>query len=836
MLALVVFVVVLFELFLLIIIVVYSGQMVWREREANVHQLCDVLPTPTWLPFLSKVFALMLVQAMLLGVVMLSGMCVQATQGHFNFQPLLYVQDLFGLQLITLCLMSVLAISVQVIVNHKYLGHFVMVLYFIVNAFLTNFGFEHRLYRFASTPGYTYSDMNGFGHFIGPIVWFDLYWTAFAILLAVTANLLWVRGLETGWRKRIKLAWARFSRPLQVLSTTALVAWIALGGYIFYNTNVLNEYRTRFDNQLLQVRYEKQYKQYEDSPQPRIQSVKVEIAIFPDELRLHAKGGYELENKTSEPISKVFLGLPEQVEVHQLSVGAVRQAATQDERSGVYLFNLPEPLLPGQSVLAEFDLDYATQGFTNQRKSTRVVQNGTFFNHANLPQIGYVPNAEVERDADRRKHGLEPKERMADIDDLAARRNHYISRDADWIDFEATVSTVPDQIAVAPGSLQREWTEDGRRFFHYKSDGKILCFYSFLSARYELLRDQWNDVAIEIYYQKGHEYNLDSMVAGIKSSLDYFTSNFSPYQHKQIRILEFPRYQRFAQSFPNTVPYSEGVGFIARIDPNDETDINYPIYVTAHEVAHQWWAHQVIGGNVQGATMLSETLAQYSALMVMKRTFGADKMQRFLRYELDRYLMGRGTERKKEMPLALVENQPYIHYHKGSLVMYALQDYIGEAKVNEALSNYIQEVGFQEPPYTVSRELIEHFRRATPPELAGIIDDLFESITLFDNRAVSATYRQLGEGKAEVRLKVAARKIKANELGRENEVPVDDQIDIGVLDENGEYLYLQKHRIDAAESEITIEVEGTPSRAGIDPLNKLVDRKPKDNLVTVTEG
>jgi len=504
------------------------------------------------------------------------------------------------------------------------------------------------------------------------------------------ANLLWVRGLEVGWRRRLQLAAARLTRPLQALSAGALIAFISLGGFIFYNTNILNEYRTRYDNQLRQVEYEKQYKEHEDSPQPRIQSVNVNIDIYPADLRLHAQGSFQLKNKTSEPITLVLVNLPQHAEILGLSVGPARQASQEDPRNGVYIFNLPQPLEPGQSLALDFDLDYAVHGFTNRRGSTRVVHNGTFFNHANLPRIGYIAGAELSEDSDRRKHDLQPKDRMASIDDMAARQNHYISPDADWIDFEATVSTAPDQIAVAPGSLRREWTEDGRRYFHYKSDGRILCFYSFLSARYELLRDQWNDVAIEIYYHKGHEYNLDSMVTAIKLSLDYFTKHFSPYQHKQVRILEFPRYQQFAQSFPNTIPYSESLGFIARVDPNDEKDINYPVYITAHEVAHQWWAHQVIGGNVQGATMLSETMAQYSALMVMKHTFGADKMKRFLSYELDRYLMGRAAERKKEMPLALVENQPYIHYQKGSLVMYALQDYIGESTANQALSNYIQ--------------------------------------------------------------------------------------------------------------------------------------------------
>src|SRR5690606_21974120 len=144
---------------------------------------------------------------------------------------------------------------------------------------------------------------------------------------------------------------------------------------------------------------------------------------------------------------------------------------------------------------------------------------------------------------------------------------------------------------------------------------------------------------IEIYYQEGHEYNLERMINSIKKSLDYYTKHFSPYQHKQVRIIEFPRYNSFAQSFPNTIPYSESIGFITKVGDEPEK-IDVPFYVTAHEVAHQWWAHQVIGGNVQGAVLMSETMSQYSALMVMEKEYGKKAMKKFLKYEMDKYLQG----------------------------------------------------------------------------------------------------------------------------------------------------------------------------------------------------
>ncbi|MCP4658307.1 MAG: M1 family metallopeptidase, partial [bacterium] len=288
-------------------------------------------------------------------------------------------------------------------------------------------------------------------------------------------------------------------------------------------------------------------------------------------------------------------------------------------------------------------------------------------------------------------------------------------------------------------------------------------------------------LSIEVYYHQPHDYNVDRMIDSVKKSLAYFSENFGPYQHRQLRIIEFPRYASFAQSFPNTVPFSESIGFIAKLD--DEDAIDYPFYVTAHEVAHQWWAHQVIGGNVQGATLMSETLAQYSALMVMEQEYGKEKMRRFLKYELDEYLSNRGNELVEEMPLYLVENQQYIHYRKGSLVMYALRDAIGEEPLNQALAAYTAAVKFQQSPYTNSPEFLDFVRTAVPVERQGLITDSFETITLFENRVEKASFAERDDGKYVVAVEARARKVRADGRGVETEIPLDDWIDVGVFGE-----------------------------------------------------
>ncbi|HTL76860.1 MAG TPA: M1 family aminopeptidase [Casimicrobiaceae bacterium] len=827
-----------FAVFMLVIVTFYAGELAWREREARLDQIHDALPIPTWLPFAAKLLALMLVPVVLQAVMMLTGLGIQTAKGYHRYEPGLYLHALFGIELVDYWLVCVLALTVHSIVNQKYLGHFVMIVYFVAVEFGSLLGFEHHLYKYATNGGFTYSDMNGFGPFLVRVRFFQAYWAAAALLLALAAYLFWQRGTVSGWRARVAVAWRRVTPRVAAIAASAAVAMAALGGYIFYNTNILNPYLTTYDQQARQADYEKRYKSLERAPQPKIADVSATVDLYPREQRVRMAGHYVLENRTGKNVEAIHLSFlrGERLVIHKLAFDSPTTLVTDDMKTGLRSYRLASPLPPGQRLVLDFDLEVPTHGFMNSGATTDVVANGSFVNGQSvLPLVGYQERGELVADSDRKKFGLKPKERMRPRDDPVGLAQNAIAPDADFVRFEATIGTDVDQIAIAPGYLQREWTQGDRRYFTYVMDAPILDFFAVQSARYAVRKDRWHDVAIEVYYQPGHEYNLQRMIDATRAGLDYYTANFGPYQYRQFRIIEFPRYATFAQSFPNTVPYSEGIGFIARVRDGDPDDIDYPYYVTAHELAHQWWGHQVPGANVQGETMLVETLAQYSALMVMKRKYGEAKMERFLRYELDRYLIGRSTEQKKELPLALVENQDYIHYRKGSLVMYALADYIGEDNLNRAIRAYRDKWAFKGPPYSTTKDLLAEIRAVTPASLAYVIDDFFDSITLYDNRALSATAKRLADGRYEVTLEVFARKLKADALGKESVAPLADVIDIGVLDESNEPLYLEKRKIENEKTTFTIVVARKPARAGIDPYDKLIDRRPRDNTVAVSE-
>lgn len=826
-----------FLLFAFLIITLYSGELTWKERSLNLAGVMDALPVRDWVPWASKLSALILVLITLLIAAMLTTIGVQTYFGYTNFQLGLYLKGLFFVIGIPFVLLAVLAFFFQTFVNHKFIGFLLMMLYFISNFAYRGLHWEHNLYQYAGTPTALYSDMNGYGHYVQPLFWFSLYWTFAALILTALIHLFRVRGSETLLRLRMRIAAQRLKLGTKLALAIGIAGMLLTGAYIFFNTNILNQYITEDRIEDRQAEYEKKYKKYENIDMPRITSVQANVDIDPEKRSVKIRGSYQLENKHQESIDKIHISINRDVKIEKMELpGATIESADRDQ--GYYIYRLSAPMKTGDRLPLNYTLSVENHGFPNSRFNTKIVYNGTFFSSNDyFPHLGYYAGQQLLDPSKRKKHGLPPVERMPKITNEYARRDNALSHESDWLDFDTVVSTSPDQIAIAPGYLQKEWTENGRRYFHYKMDSPILAYWAYLSARYKVKRDHWNNVAIEIYYDPAHPYNVDRMIAASKKSLDYFTKNFGPYQHKQVRIIEFPRYERFAESFPNTIPFSESIGFIARISKPE--DIDYVTYVTAHEIGHQWWAHQVIPANQQGASMLVESMAQYSALMVMEKEFGAHQMKKFLKYELDRYLSGRGAELIEEEPLMLVEDQPYIHYSKGSLTMYALRDWVGEKNLNKTLSLYIKDKKFQQPPYTNSGELISYMSQAVPSDKKAILKDLFETITIYDLKTTDVQSKRRTDGKYNVTFDVVARKFRSDGKGKETETSMDDWIDVGVLgpkQSNGadKILAMEKKQIHSGKIKFQFVVNEAPSKAGIDPLNKMIDRNPDDNTKSLS--
>ncbi len=837
------------RLTLVLIVVLYAGELVHNQRSLDLAAVYDALPVPSGIFLAAKILALVATIGLFLMAAMASTIAVQLSKGFVWIDPLLYAQ---GLMIVAapVLLIAVLAVFCQVVTQNKSLGIMLTALFLLLRFALPRLGFEHNLYRYGGHPPITYSGLNGYGHHIEAFIAYMIYWGFAALILLALTLLLWPRGAESALRARIaqirmRMAKAEVARPVLAMLVVGAVGMITAGGWIFWNTNVRNPYLDR--DRIIQrlADYELAYQSYRDLPLPRVVSVFSEIDLDPEQRQVEIRGRYALENQGEKPIRIVPLTVsPRWVE----GVLPVRGGVTlervdgldyrmliEDPALGFYVLELAQPIVPGSVVDLAFTVRVDHRSMAN-RANDLVVANGTFFSDQNFfPFVGYARSNELRDPIERGKRGLARGARSPSLDDLDARQHNYLA--ADWVQVETIVSTREDQIALAPGNLEDEWTDGGRRFFHYKTATPVNLF-AILSGRYAVKREQWRGIDIEIYFEPDHDVNIDRFMATAKESLAYMTEEIGVYPHEVLRIVEVPSYHgKVAFAFAGTIAFSESWSFSADLAAGE---LDWLTAVLAHEIAHQWWNHQVIPADVQGATLLGESLAQFSAMMILERRYGHHAVRHFLKFHLDHYLAQRGSERRREMPLFQVENQAYIHYSKASLAFYALEDLVGEAAVNRALRSFLEAFAFQGPPYATSNDLLQHLRQAIPVEKRYLVAELFETITLFDNRVVDARYWALEDGRYAVELTISAKKLRDDGRGRMTETAIDDWIDLGVFGdgESGSrqeesVLLLEKRRLRSPRQTFRFVVAEQPARAGIDPYNKLVDVISDDNVRTV---
>lgn len=824
-------------LFEIIIIVFFSGELVWRDRAAKINEVIDATPHNSIVALFARVIALVSTVSIIHFAAILVCLLYQVLNGYYNLQIDLYLEFFLIDTLPTFIFWSFTLVFIQILCNNLYIGYFISILLiFLLEIIFLIFEVDSHMVNLGTTPYLQYSDMNGFGPALTSVLWFNLYWVLLGVVLLGFGGLIWVRGATTGFGNRIKSIKKHFN-PKYAMGLTAITfLWFATASFVFYNTQILNEYDSSEEGEILRANYEKNYKQYQGIPQPKITDITYNIDIFPAERTVLSSSEVVLTNKSHNFIDSIHFIVDEDWNMSIKIPNA--KLVFEDKEIGYLIYQLDQALAPHKKMNLSVEASYVPKGFENEVSNLSVAQNGTFLNNANiLPLIGYSESIELNEKYTRKKYDLQPKKYMPTLESPCSEHcmsNYLTNGGADWVNVETFISTTENQVAIAPGTLIKETKEGNRKKYHYKVDRASQNFYSFMSARYEVARRDWNGIDIEVYYDKQHDYNIEMMLDAVQNSLAYYTKHFGPYYHKQARIIEFPRYSTFAQAFPGTMPYSESFGFIINLE--DTKDNNVINAVIAHEMAHQWWAHQVIGSSMEGSTMLSESFAEYSSLMVMKNDLKDDlRMKQFLKYDFNRYLGGRSSETRKETPLYKVQNQGYIHYGKGSLILYALQDYIGEDSVNQAMQEFLELYRYQEPPYPTSLDFLSILETKIPDSLNYLITDWFKEITLYDYRLKEASYQKLDNGKYQVDLSIEAYKMRVDSLGTETKIDFQDWVDVGIYtdEDEKELAVVERVLFDHNNLQISLIIEEIPVKAAIDPKRLLIERTISDNVKSV---
>jgi hypothetical protein len=824
------------EVILIIIIMTlfYSGELIWKEKEIRFNQIFDALPTSYAVPIVSKYLALAAIILVYVLLMIPIGIIMQLGKGFNGIEIDVYFKVLMLRVYLPMLIYTAITMFMQSMFSNKFIGYAASILFYIFILFEDRLKIFYALLIPNSGTVGVYSDMNGFAAELEKYWMLKTFWMGICGLLLVLAVLFYQRGTDTDFRSRMANSRQRFGKPQMVFTVICLLIVLGTGSFYYLNTNIRNKYRNTETDKDLQASYEKDLKaKYSKILQPSVVDVKGSVDLVPEKGNLNLSMVITFKNLFHAPVNQLLLQLPDDDMLHftRVDFDAATKPVKDYPKYKFKVLQLAQPLKPGDSLKLTVAANRVNPGFINGATNTSYVANGTFINNYDiLPVLGYVKNNELGDTEDRKKRGLKEQEGLPKRTDTIARQfNLFEQRGRTNLDL--TLSTAPDQIAISPGYLKKKWMQNGRAYFEYQMDKPIFNFFNIISGRYEVKRDKWNDVNLEIYYHKTHPFNLGIMLDALKNGLTYDTRNFSPFLYRQMRIIEYPKYRGFAQSFPNTVPFSEGIGFIFR-HKEDKLDMGY--YVTAHELGHQWWGHQVCEANTVGNQMFSESLAQYSALMLLKKTLTIEELRRYLKYELDGYLTGRSTEKKNENPLDQTDNQQYIHYQKGSLANFAMQDYIGEDNMNKALRKLIANYGNGDK-YPTTDVLTGYIKEVTPDSLKYVVDDLYSKITLFEDRVINPTAKKVKDG-YEVTIPVQTIKYYADKAGNEKLTPIKDYIDIGVFSMvkgKEKLVYLKREKFTKEQTTVKAFVKDKPERAGIDPIYKLVDRNTDDNTAVV---
>jgi ABC-type transport system involved in multi-copper enzyme maturation permease subunit len=796
----------------LIIVIYYGSEIFWREQRFRVASIIDATPVPGTTLALAKWSAITALIATTIALGIAAGVAVQATHGYFAFEPALYL-SLFYFAGLPLALYAAAAVAIHALSPGKYAGLALVLFFFLATRNLPMIGLEHPIWRFGSASVPSYSAMYGFrdAATFGALM---LHWSVWAAAMIGIAAVSW-RHLTLGVADRVRTLarWVttRGRKPVAAL----VVALIATGGFVFYETNVVRVYQPRSRAIEWRAQYERRYRRLAAMPQPRITNVMPTVDIFPEERRAHIVGEYQLRNDGDAPVKSIIVTMPRGARDVSVSVPSSRR--TSDSRFGVHVFDLERPLQRNGQAKLTFAMTL----------DDGVEENGTvLMTFTSFPSLGYRATYEISDPRERAKQGL-GRSSTPEVEDSDAVSS---TTEMDRVTLDATISTSRDQTAITSGHLERQWTANGRSYFHYRSDAPMRNRFTFLSARYAVATAKAGAVDVSLAYHPAHAANVKAMLTSAIRTLDYCNQAFGRYPYRQLKLVEVPGSNFGGYATPDTILLSERRMFLV-----DARDTSHPDLVTrrvAHEVAHQWWGYQLEPQSRGGASTLTESLAKYTELMVLERSRGRDQVRDLLGIELDRYLAGRSREEQHERTLANAGDQAYIYYSKGALVFHAVRDLIGERALNAALHRLLDEN--RETATATTFDLLRELRNVSTPAQFTLIDEWFEKIALYDVKVDAAEVTPLPNGRFRVVAHVTAAKREAAEDGVEHDVPLDEEIDVALFRSGGidsaNFIATQRVHMRTGTNEIAFVTAEKPLFVVADPDLLRIDRNRADNV------
>jgi hypothetical protein len=663
--------------FIMILLMVWAGELFFKDRTVNFWQIADVLPVPVWTVTLSRFIAMTVVAFILAFTFTCSGIFVQFIKGGASFIDLkLYAYDLLGYNWgwLTYVLQISLVFFVAAITKNRIFTHIISVgiLFFIILSFELGLA-EQTIYAFASVPGLEdYSEVSGYGIWAIAAKWYFLMWALLGTCFILAGIWFWQRGNNNSITRSIlgnQLNWAG-----KIAFLLFFVGFVLSRSHIINEVNGKDNFKLSSVQEQEQAEYEKKYSYIKKIKQPKYSHIDLTFDFYPNERKVTYKADITLTNKhTSDTL---YLNWSDFIEVQQLSISGKKISPVfedADLKIASYLIANNTDSLIHLNLQAQKQYKGFTQSGENPQPD--LMFNGSFGSIKDfLPTIGYDYDRELKENRKRSDNNLAKlTSRMASIDDTLALEQDAYAPDAAWVTGKVEISTIENQTVIAPGNLVKSWTEKGRTHSIFEITNPQPFNWFLGTSEYKRVKAETKGVSLEIYHDPKHPFNTGLYKEAAAKAIEFIIENLGGFPSQQIRIYEIPYYQEPFYSFPNAIAISEKEGWYAKTDALQERAYIYQ--TISSQIFKQWTQSYISVANVQGADMLKIALPEAMALSFVEKELGKEALEIMLKKKNDKYAKDKNNEANQEPTLLYADGAYYLEQYKGATVLYkTIQD------------------------------------------------------------------------------------------------------------------------------------------------------------------
>lgn len=653
----------------------FINEFYWSSRSSNF----SLVENTTYFSFVKTVSHWLSISALLLVfslLLILEGVIFQLV---FDY-PYLDGMAYWGVLLFNtfpLVLLSGFLLLLNASIKKKYPALAVSVVFAaIVATPLSKTLIQFPLFRFLSGYNGTYSDFLGYG----------VYLNSFSYRLLFGMGVLMIFWLFFNFLKSRKFNLSN------IITSLIALAFVFFGGHSFQKGFLPEDENAQLQQS---ATYEKEFRNYQNLPQPTVVAVKTSIDLYPMENAYSIQGTYILKNLTERPVERILFNFDKALQLEKAVFTSKNQLS--ELKKHIQVLPLTTSLTPGNEAELEFSLHYQWHPVNGHNLMNTIIANGSFVRISRyFPAIGYQPDFEIPGDKTDKRSEWELGNATG-IKKLEAPKNNT----QDFIELDMTISTVYEQTAIGTGELIKQWKQNNRHYFRYSAEN-IPFRFAVSSAEYAVKKETHKGIQINVFYHPSHFENVDRLIDDAKQTLDYCIRNFGDYPFKSVSFAEVSSFTTgfSATAYPSVIFMTEQMAFHSNVEADRRQDVINEL--AGHELSHFWWGNnQISPDDREGGVMLTESLAMYTEMMLCKEKYGEEEMKKRLEIHEQIYQSDKGFYEPQPLYKVTPENT-HISYSKGAIVMVKLSEEIGEHRLNQILKSFLKKYKYPQRATTLN--------------------------------------------------------------------------------------------------------------------------------------